>query len=219
MPAFAACSGDGDVELLDECGERLVGQLLLRVRGVARLRGAEAVALDRHGEDDGGAALVLHRALVGVVDLDRVVAAAVQAIELLVGVVLDQLEQLGILAEEVLAQVGAVLGLVGLEVAVDALFHAAEQQAGVVAREELVPVRAPDDLDDVPTGAEEDAFELVDDALVAAHRAVQPLQVAVDDEDRGCRASRARRARWRRGCRPRRSRRRRGRPRPCAASA
>ena len=53
----------------------------------------------------------------------------------------------------------------------------------MVAREELIPVAAPDDLDDVPTGAAENAFQLIDDALVAAHRAVQALQVAVDDED------------------------------------
>ena len=115
--------------------------------------------------------------------MQRIVAAAVQAGELLVGLVLDELQQLGILAEEFLAEVGAALGFEGLVVAVDALFHALEQQALVVALEELVPVRTPDDLDDVPAGAAEDAFEFVDDALVAAHRAVEPLQVAVDDED------------------------------------
>ena len=43
--------------------------------------------------------------------------------------------------------------------------------------------RAPDDLDDVPAGAAEHAFELLDDLAVAAHRAVEALQVAVDDED------------------------------------
>ena len=168
---------------LTKASEAFVGELLLGVGGVAGLRGAHAVALDGLGEDDGGAALVLDGALVGVVDLDGVVAAAVQADELLVGLVLDQFEQLGIFAEEVAAEECAVLGLEGLEVAVDALFHAAEEQAGVVAGEELVPVAAPDDLDDVPAGAEEDAFELVDDALVAAHGAVEALQVAVDDED------------------------------------
>ena len=153
------------------------------MRGVAGLRGSDAVAFDGLGEDDGGAALVLERALVGVVDLDGVVAAAVQAAELFVGLVFDELEQLGILAEEVLAEVSAVLGLEALEVAVDALFHALEEQALVVAREELVPVRAPDDLDDVPAGAAEGAFELVDDARVAADGAVETLEVAVDDED------------------------------------
>ena len=38
-------------------------------------------------------------------------------------------------------------------------------------------------LDDVPAGAAERRFELLDDLAVAAHRAVEPLQVAVDDED------------------------------------
>ncbi len=51
-----------------------------------------------------------------------------QAGELLVGLVFDQFEKLGVLAEELLAQVRAALGLEGLEVAVDALFHALQQQ-------------------------------------------------------------------------------------------
>ena len=49
--------------------------------------------------------------------------------------------------------------------------------------QQLVPARAPDHLDDVPAGAAEVAFELLDDLAVAAHRAVEALQVAVDDED------------------------------------
>ncbi len=49
-------------------------------------------------------------------------------------------------------------------------------------REELVELAPPDDLDDVPAGAAEDRLELLDDLAVAAHRAVEPLQVAVDDE-------------------------------------
>ena len=42
---------------------------------------------------------------------------------------------------------------------------------------------APQALDDVPAGAAEVGLELLDDLAVAAHGAVEPLQVAVDDED------------------------------------
>src|SRR5690606_15311708 len=45
-----------------------------------------------------------------------------------------------------------------------------------------VPVAAPDQLDHVPAGAAEAALQLLDDLAVAAHRAVQALQVAVDHE-------------------------------------
>ena len=107
-------------------------QLLLLVGGVAAFAGfAQAVAFDGLGEDDGGLALVFDGALVGVVDLLRIVAAAAQAAEFLVAHVLDQLEQLGILAEEFLADVGAALGLEALVFAVHALVHALEQQAGL----------------------------------------------------------------------------------------
>ena len=42
---------------------------------------------------------------------------------------------------------------------------------------------APDHLDHVPARAAEDRLELLDDLAVAAHRTVEALQVAVDDED------------------------------------
>ena len=53
----------------------------------------------------------------------------------------------------------------------------------MVLGEQRIPVAAPDHLDDVPAGAAEDRLELLDDLAVAAHRAVEPLQIAVDDED------------------------------------
>ncbi len=49
--------------------------------------------------------------------------------------------------------------------------------------EQGVPLRAPDRLDHVPAGAAEGRLELLDDLAVAAHRPVEPLQVAVDHED------------------------------------
>ncbi len=85
-------------------------------------------------------------------------------------------------AEEVLADVRAVLGLVRLVVAVGGDVHEVQQGAVGVAREQLVPLAPPDDLDDVPARAAEEALQLLDDLAVAAHRPVEPLQVGVDDE-------------------------------------
>ena len=45
-----------------------------------------------------------------------------------------------------------------------------------------VPFAAPHHLDDVPAGATEERLQLLDDLAVAAHRSVEALQVAVDDE-------------------------------------
>jgi hypothetical protein len=79
--------------------------------------------------------------------------------------------------------VGAVGHRVLLEGAVDGGVHLVEQHAVDVARQQLVPLRTPDDLDHVPARAAEHRFEFLDDLAVAAHRAVEALQVAVDDED------------------------------------
>ena len=72
-----------------------------------------------------------------------------------VGKVRDQLLQLRILVEEVLAVEGAVGGGVGLELAVDGRVHLVDEHAVDVPGEELVPFASPDHLDDVPAGAAE----------------------------------------------------------------
>jgi hypothetical protein len=57
------------------------------------------------------------------------------------------------------------------------------QQTIVVLGEQRVPHAAPDHLEHVPAGALEAAFEFLNDLAVAAHGAVETLQVAVDHED------------------------------------
>ena len=144
--------------------------------------GPERPALDGVGEDHRRGAGVLGRGLVRRVDLAVVVAAAAELGEVVVGQVLDELAEPRIRPEEVLADVRAAGDRELLELAVERLVHLLDEQAVDVAREELVPLAAPDDLDDVPAGAAERRFELLDDLAVAADRAVEPLQVAVDDE-------------------------------------
>ena len=98
--------------------------LLLLVGDHLPLAGlAHAVALDGLGENDGRLALVLGGGLVGGVDLHRIVAAARQRPDLIVGPVGDHRRGLGIAAEEILADVGAVLRLEILVLAVDAFLH------------------------------------------------------------------------------------------------
>ncbi len=139
-------------------------------------------ALDRFGEDRGRLARVLDRGRVGGVDLAIVVAAAAERADLFVAQMLDHLERARILAEEVLANVGAALERIALPFAVDRVVHVLDQRPVVVLGEQGVPLTAPDHLDHVPAGAGEDRLQLLDDLAVAAHRAVEPLQVAVDHE-------------------------------------
>jgi hypothetical protein len=156
----------------------------LLVGDVLRLAGlAHAIALDGLGQDDGRLALVRHGGGVGGIHLVRIVAAAIQAPDVVVGPGGNHLQQFRVLAEEMLAHVGAVARLEGLVIAVDAFHHALLQQAGLVLRQQRIPVAAPDHLDHVPAGAAEVGFQFLDDLAVAAHRAVEALQVAVDDED------------------------------------
>ncbi|SIM16654.1 Uncharacterised protein [Mycobacteroides abscessus subsp. abscessus] len=175
--------GDGDAQAIPEDLEVLQGQLLHLVGRVAALEvGAQPVALDALGQDDGGPALGLQGLLVGRIDLAVVVGAALEGPDLVVGHVRDHLLGLGGAPEEVLADEAAVLRLVGLVVPVQRLVHDLHELAVLVLLQQRVPLAAPDDLDDVPAGAAEERLQLLDDLAVAAHRPVQALEVAVDDE-------------------------------------
>ena len=57
------------------------------------------------------------------------------------------------------------------------------QQAIAIGLNERIPIAAPDHLDDVPSRAAENRFQFLNDLAVAAHRAVEALQIAVDDEN------------------------------------
>ena len=67
--------------------------------------------------------------------------------------------------------------------AIHQLAHALDQQAFGVAFEDGIPLAAPQNLDDVPASAAERGFEFLNNLSIAAHRAVQPLQIAVDDKN------------------------------------
>ena len=175
--------GDRQLEAVAEDLELGLAELLRLVGDVAGLDArAERPALDRLGQDHRRGADVLGRRLVGGVDLAVVVAAAAELEQVVVGEVLDDPAQPRVRAEEVLADVVAARHRVLLELAVERLVHLLDQHAVDVAREQLVPLAAPDDLDHVPAGAAEQALELLDDLAVAPDRAVEALQVAVDDE-------------------------------------
>src|SRR2546421_232494 len=75
----------------------------------------------------------VHCRFIGVVDLHRVMPAAPQFENIFVAQVRDQLEYFRVLAEEVLANVSAVLRDVGLHFPVDHFTHALLQKAGFVA--------------------------------------------------------------------------------------
>src|SRR5579863_39843 len=119
--------------------------------GVAAFELAQPVALDSLGENYGRSAFVLHRGLVRVVNLARIVPAAMQAANLFVGHVLDEFRGLGIAAEKFLSYVGPAPRLERLIVAIHAFVHQLNQASGSVLLKEAVPIAAPNALDYVPT--------------------------------------------------------------------
>ena len=165
--------------------ELILGHLLDLVCGVATLDvGAERPALDRLAQDRRRrtGAHVLGGGLVRGVELAVVVTAARQVHEVFVAEVGDHLAKARVGAEEVVADVRAVLDGVALELPVDGVVELVQQHAVVVVGEQFVPLRPEDDLDHVPAVAAEHGLELLDDLSVAAYRTIESLQVAVDNE-------------------------------------
>ena len=100
----------------DERHQRLVRQLLLLVRRIARLRAAQPVTLHRLRQNHRRPALVLHRPLVRVVDLhSRSCPPRCRWNNLIVRHVLHQLQQLRILPEEFASYIRAALRLERLD--------------------------------------------------------------------------------------------------------
>ena len=150
------------------------------MRRVLALGGlTHAEALDRVSQDDGRCPLVFGGRLVGGVDLDRIVSAATQVTNLIVTQMLNELQQIGMPTEEVVANVGPRLDAVLLELTVHDLAERLDENARLVGIEQRLPVAAPHNLDDVPTGSTEDPFEFLNDLAVATHGSVEPLQIAV----------------------------------------
>ena len=127
---------DRDAQVVAERLEVVEGEFFHLVGGVAAFEvRSESVALDRFGQDDGGFALEFGRCLVRGVDLAVVVAAALEVPDLVIGEVRDHVLGLRGLAEEVLADEPAGLGLVGLVVPVRGFVHDLHQRpVGVLGR-------------------------------------------------------------------------------------
>ena len=173
---------DRDVETIAEQLQAVDIDFLGVVRSVLRFAGTGAITLDGLGQDDGRLFFVVDRFVVRRIDLVRVVAATVEFPDLVVGQIGNhRLEFRRV--EEVFTHERAVFGFVVLVLAVDDFVHATLQDAVDVFGQQWVPETAPDDFGHVPLSTAEHAFEFLDDLAVAANRAVEALQVAVDDED------------------------------------
>ena len=175
---------DRNIEAVAEGEQRFFAHFLLLVGDVLPLaRFAHAVAFDGFGEDDGRLAFGFHRHVVGGKDFMRIVAAAVELPDLLIGHISDQLFGGRMFAEEMLAGVGAAFAFEGLIFAIHRIGHNPAQLRAVIAHQKRVPERAPNHLDDVPAGAFEIALQFLDDFAIAAHRPIQALQIAINDKD------------------------------------
>ena len=70
-----------------------------------------------------------------------------------------------------------------LHLTIEDLVHALDEQARIILFKQMIPIIAPDHLDNIPACTPESCFQLLNDFAIAAHWAVQALQVAVDDKD------------------------------------
>ena len=150
-----------------EFAQRLQAHLFLLMGNHLTFAGlAHAISLHRFGKDHGRLTEMFERGCVSGVYFDRVVTAAPERPNVIIAPVLHQRGGLGILSEELLAHIGAVLRFEILVFAVDTFLHAFAQQARSILGKQLIPARSPQHLDDIPAGATKHPFELLDDLAV-----------------------------------------------------
>ena len=141
------------------------------------------VAFDGFCQNDRWRASVLHRSFERGVDLLRVMPPPAHLTKLLVGEMLDHVEQFGMRTEKVLPNVIPRLDKVLLVLAVYNFVHTPDEETIVVFCQERIPITSPDTFDDIPARTSKSGFELLDDLTVTSDRTIETLQVAVDHED------------------------------------
>ena len=173
-----------NIETVAELFERTQIHLFLLMGDVLPFtRLAHAVAFDGFGEDDGRLPLVFHRRGIRRINFVRVVATTIEAPDILVRHRRHHFFEFGIFAEKGLAHIGAVTRLVILIFAVHRFHHAGFEQPVVVPGQQRIPISPPDHFQYIPAGAAKITFQFLDDLAVAAHRAIEPLQIAIDHKN------------------------------------
>src|SRR5690606_34520987 len=123
--------------------------------------GTHAIAFDGMRQNNGGLTFVIHRCVVSRIHLVRIVATAVETENILIAQVFNQLFQLGIHFKKVFTGVFAALGFVILIIAIHGFIHTPLQHTAAVFGEQRVPMPAPHHFNNVPAGAAELAFQLL----------------------------------------------------------
>ena len=174
----------GNVEAVAEIANIFVRELFGLVYGVfAFTRFAHAVAFDGFNQNNGWLATVGISSGKCGIDLLRVMPATAQAPDFVIAHVGYQFGSFGVAVKEVFAYKSAIIGFVGLVVAIEHFHHQLAQFAAFIACEQWLPVAAPDELNHVPAAAAKLAFEFLNDFAVTTHGAIEPLQVAIDDKN------------------------------------
>src|ERR1700733_892053 len=175
--------GERKGEAVAESDERVDIELLGLMRGHAGFgRSPHAVTFLGLGEDNGWLILGRSRGFEGGEELAKIVAATLKPVDLAIRHMRDKVVHLRVFVKEVKEVVAAVSGAERLVLAIDRGGEPPKQRMLLIAREESVPFRAPEDLDDVPARAPEQALQFRNDLPVAAHRPIETLEIAVDDE-------------------------------------
>ena len=167
---------NGNPKARTEHAQFFVVQLFLLVGNVLAFTGfTQTVAFDCLGENDRRSAFVIEGGAIGCVHFNRIVPAQPHPRKLVVGKMLNHLEQTRIGAEQVLPEVSPALHEKFLILPVSDFTQTAHQNSIAVIGDQAVPIAAPDALNDVPPGAAKDGFQFLNNFPVATHRPIQAL--------------------------------------------
>ena len=130
------------------------------------------IAFYRHCQNHGGPLDLFTGRGVGRVDFVRIMSTSIEVHDVFVAEVFYQLQRLGVFPEEVLPGVGTAIELAVLQLAIADLIHDLLQVAALVAFDQRIPLSAPHDLDHVPSGTAEHAFQFLNNFAIPPNRPI-----------------------------------------------
>ena len=178
------CIGERQFEAIAEFHQILLLEFLLLVRGhLALTGGAHAKAFFGLRKNHRRCAAVIRCRMIGRVNLAQIMATAFESIDFFVSERGTDGLQARALTKEMFAIERTIIRCEGLQLSVDCAVECINEFTVGIARKQRIPVRAPQEFDDIPASATKQRLEFIDDVTIAAHRSIETLQVTVDNED------------------------------------
>ena len=170
------------IKTITEINKRLLIKFLDLVRFIHRLRlRREPIAFDCFDQNNCWLTFGLHGLTKGSIDLHWVMTTTVQTRDVMVRQLIGHLFKLWVFPKELFTHKARIACLIQLVLTIDHFFHTVLEHTCHVFIKQCIPVTTPDDFNHAPACTAKYRLQLLNNLAITTHRAIEALQVTVDD--------------------------------------